>query len=50
MVDGILVIKIFNWNVDIFADWRKGHEVNIVEADIAGVMRLTRQKQMSQRS
>lgn len=39
----LLFIKIFNWDVESFADWRKDHGVNIVKADVTEQMRLSKQ-------
>ena len=50
MVDESLKIRIFNGDVDSFADWRKGHKDNTAGTDITEVMGLIWQKQMSQRS
>lgn len=36
-------MKIFNWDVESFADWRKDHRVNIVKVDVTEQIRLSEQ-------
>lgn len=39
----LLFIKIFNWDVESFADCRKDYEVNNAKADVTEQMRLSEQ-------